>query len=252
MKPREPLGHVAHGERAGAVGAVAVEDAARVDGHEHPFSIGSSPGTACGDEPVAPAATTVGNETPSAPASRKLRSTHHARSRSLRPLKRSWRAPRRSRRRRARPAHRRDLLRVLHGPERLDEARRRHGVHARVDERPVAGIRQVRFLEGDRRPLRSPADRREEIPSRLDEPRRLRLSRPRARSESPRRASHSRPARRARLRSSSGAPSGSGRSPARRGRTADRRRASGSLRRAARALDPAQPRSFTRNSSASR
>ena len=36
-----------------------------------------------------PWATTVGNETPSAPPSRKLRSTHHASSRSVRPVKRS-------------------------------------------------------------------------------------------------------------------------------------------------------------------
>ncbi|MBM2822992.1 MAG: hypothetical protein HW413_1738 [Thermoleophilia bacterium] len=72
--------------------------------------MGRSPGTAWGDDAVelradllpprefgvlsesvvAPAATTESKDTPSAPASRKLRSIHQASSRSVLPVKRSW------------------------------------------------------------------------------------------------------------------------------------------------------------------
>ncbi len=167
----QPVGDLTDGERPRAVRAVAVEDAAGVDGDEHALARSrGSPGSACGDVPVSPAATTVGNETPSAPASRKLRSTHHTRSRSVRPVKRSCDSASKISSESA-PARRMISISrvVLDRAQRLDESSDRDGVDARVDERPVAGIGKVRLLEADAPSREALADRGQQAPRGLDE-----------------------------------------------------------------------------------
>ena len=56
-------------------------------------------------------------------------------------------------------AHARDLVRVLHGAQRLDEPARRDGVDPGLRERPVPLVRQVLLLERDPAPGEARADR---------------------------------------------------------------------------------------------
>ena len=128
---------------------------------------------------------------------------------------------------------------------------RRYGVDPRIDERPVAGMRQVRLLEGDAAPTQELADRREEIPSRLDESDASDRARPRcvAKIREERRA----PVRldeQGCVRALEPGQVTDVRLPA---EDVRRSRDEQGLAQAIRqALDPAQPRSFARNSSASR
>ena len=123
--PREIVRQLARQERARAVGAVAADAAARVDDDRSPpRPILRSPGTACGDPPVGPAATIGGKESSSPPASCRSDSIRHASSRSARPTNGS--SAKRANASFAAAAARRigvELGLVLDGPHRLDEAR---------------------------------------------------------------------------------------------------------------------------------
>ena len=144
-----------------------------------PGSIGASPGTACGDDAVAPAATTGSKAIPSAPASRKLRSIHHASSRSLRPPNALLRERREDLVGQGAGApHRRDLLVVLHGPQPFDEAGARHRVDARIRQGPVERVREVLLLEQDPAPGQELADGRDEPARGLHDLDALELPRP--------------------------------------------------------------------------
>ena len=128
---------------------------------------------------VSPAATTVGNDTPSAPASRKrpLDPPHELALRAAAEALPGERAEDLVRER-PRAAHDLDLLLVLHRPQRLDETRRWHGVDAGFDQSAVPGIRQMRLLEPDSPSGEQLADLGEEVSRGLDEGHALDLAPP--------------------------------------------------------------------------
>ena len=146
QRPRD----LAHRERARAVRAVAVDDATRVDRDEDARLDRSVARHRMRRRGRRAAATTASNESPSAPASRKLRSTHHASSFSLRPLKRSLASAAKIS---SESALARRMLAIssasltARNPSTRPVAR--HRVDPRVDERAVQRVREVLLLELD-------------------------------------------------------------------------------------------------------
>ncbi len=174
----QPLRDLADRERPGAVRAVAVEHAARVHDDEH----------ALRDRAVAGDRVWRGARLPR----RDDRGEGHVVRTAL--AKRPLDPPRqlalaaaresllRERREdlvgeRARAAQDLELGVVLHRPQRLDEARRRNGVHPRLLQQPEADVGHVRFLEGDAAPRDVLRDPCEQVARHLDEGRSFDLTR---------------------------------------------------------------------------
>ena len=145
--------------RSGAVRAVAVEDAARVDDDEHARLDRRVAGNGVREAAVAPAPTTASKETPSAPPSRKLRSIHHASSRSLRPLNRSRASA-------ANTSSDSALARRMHAISSSSLTARsvsttgdRNRVDPRIRERAEERVREMLLLDQDPPPAQELADR---------------------------------------------------------------------------------------------
>ena len=155
--------------RSGAVRAVAVEDAARVDDDEHARLDRRVAGDGVRRGLSAPAPTTASKETPSAPPSRKLRSIHHASSRSLRPLNRSCASAANTSSDSALARHARDLVVILDRAERLHETGDRNRVDPRIRERAEERVREMLLLDQDPPSAQELADRGNEAARGFDD-----------------------------------------------------------------------------------